>query len=48
MKKYIAILLLLSTAIITAQKETIKGSKKVTIEQREIGNFHVSRSERQY
>jgi hypothetical protein len=42
MKKYIAILLLLlSTAIITAQKkETIKGSKKVTIEQREIGNFH--------
>jgi hypothetical protein len=42
MKKHTAILLLLlSTAIISAQKkETIKGSKKVTIEQREIENFH--------
>jgi hypothetical protein len=42
MKKYIAILLLLlSTAVTLAQKkEKIKGSKTVTIEQREIGNFH--------
>ena len=41
MKKYIAILLLLlSTTLTLAQKkEKIKGSKTVTVEQREIGNF---------
>lgn len=41
MKKYTAILLLLlSTSLTLAQKkEKIKGSKTVTIEQKEIGNF---------
>jgi len=41
MKKYVAILLLLlSTTFTLAQKkEKIKGSKTVTVEQREIGNF---------
>lgn len=41
MKKYTAILLLLlSTTLTFAQKkEKIKGSKTVTIEQREVGNF---------
>ena len=41
MKKYTAILLLLlSTTLIFAQKkEKIKGSKTVTVEQREVGNF---------
>jgi hypothetical protein len=42
MKKHIAILLLLlSTTITLAQtKEKIKGSKTVTIEEKEIGNFY--------
>lgn len=41
MKKYAAILLLLlSTTLTLAQKkEKIKGSKTVTVEQREVGNF---------
>ncbi|TRX04652.1 GIN domain-containing protein [Flavobacterium gawalongense] len=41
MKKYTAILLvLLSTTLTLAQKkEKIKGSKTVTVEQREVGNF---------
>jgi hypothetical protein len=42
MKKHIAILLLLLSTVITSaqKKETIKGSKTVLIEQREIGNFY--------
>jgi hypothetical protein len=41
MKKYtLILLLLLSTALTLAQKkEKIKGSKSVTVEQREVGNF---------
>lgn len=42
MKKYIAILLLLlsNTIIFAQEKEKIKGSKTVTIEEKEIGNFY--------
>ena len=41
MKKYtLILLLLLSTTLTLAQKkEKIKGSKTVTVEQREVGNF---------